>query len=114
REFITLLGGAAVWPLAAGAQQPAVPVVGLLSGIDPRGRQLAAFRQGPPEGGYIAGKSVEIARPPAAGADERCAALAAGAGGGPGDRDRYNPRHHVGPLGKSRHNDYSNRLRDWQ
>src|ERR1700745_1311499 len=60
RKFLaTLLGGVAVaWPLAARAQQPAMPVVGLLSGIEPDARQLAAFRQGLNEVGYIAGKSV--------------------------------------------------------
>ena len=77
RTFITLLGGvAAAWPLAARAQQPAVPVVGLLSGIDPDDLQLAAVRQGLNEAGYVAGKSVKIERRSAAGQYDRLPALA--------------------------------------
>jgi hypothetical protein len=47
REFITLLGGAAAWPIAASAQQPALPVVGLVSprSLDASARQSAAFRK---------------------------------------------------------------------
>jgi putative tryptophan/tyrosine transport system substrate-binding protein len=76
REFITLLGGAAVLPVAAQAQQPGVPVVGLLSGIDPDDRQLAAVRQGLNEAGFVAGKSVAIEHRSAAGQYDRLPALA--------------------------------------
>ena len=62
REFITLLGGAAVWPIAARAQQPGVPVVGILGVSAPEtiGDRLRAFRLGLKEAGYIDGENLVI------------------------------------------------------
>src|SRR5262245_50191608 len=79
REFMALVGGAAAWPLAARAQQPAVPVIGYFSGRSPEAEApiLGAFRRGLEETGYLAGRNIAIEFRFSDGQDDQLPALAA-------------------------------------
>jgi ABC-type uncharacterized transport system substrate-binding protein len=78
REFITLLGGAAAWPLAAHAQQPAMPLIGYLSGRSPEAeaRLREPFIKALETSGFAAGSNVAIEYRFAEGQDDRLPALA--------------------------------------
>ena len=78
REFITLLGGAAAWPLAARAQQPVMPVVGFLSSLSQNdlGLVIPGFLQGLNGAGFIEGRSIAIEYRWAEGDYQRLPALA--------------------------------------
>ncbi len=79
REFITLLGGVAAWPLAAGAQQTAMPVIGFLGSGSPHSDafRVAAVRQGLKEVGYVEGQNFAFEYHGAQEQYERLPALAA-------------------------------------
>src|SRR6201987_1000247 len=77
RDFITLVGGAAAWPLAARAQQAAMPVIGYLSIGVPPAHLLAVFKQSLAEAGFVEGRNVAIETPSADGHYDRLPALAA-------------------------------------
>ena len=79
REFVTLVGGAAAWPLTAIAQQPVIPVIGFLGGADPIGLapQIEAFRLGLRDYGYIEGQNIAVEYRWAEGRYDRSPAMAA-------------------------------------
>jgi putative tryptophan/tyrosine transport system substrate-binding protein len=79
RQFITLLGGAAVWPLAARAQQPSMPVVGVVTSLSSSfmERYAPALREGLNEAGYIDGRNVAVEYRSAEGYYDRLSGLVA-------------------------------------
>jgi hypothetical protein len=79
REFIALVGGAGVWPVAASAQEPTIPVIGFMharSADDTIG-QVSAFRRGLTEAGLVEGQSVKVEYRFAAGQYEQLPLMAA-------------------------------------
>ena len=79
RQFLALVGAAAVWPTLASGQQPALPVIGFMSGRSPDDSKhlLAAFHQGLGDAGFVEGKNVAVEYRWASGQYDRLPALAA-------------------------------------
>ena len=80
RKFVSLVGGVAVWPLGARAQQPAMPVIGFLHLTSPEARErevLAAYHRGLSDIGYVEGKNVAFEYRWAQGHNDRLAPLVA-------------------------------------
>jgi putative ABC transport system substrate-binding protein len=105
REFMTLIGGAAAWPLAAHAQPPAIPVIGFLSTRSPEDipHLLSAFLRGLAENGYVEGQNVTIEYRWALGQYDRLPALAAELAGRPVVVRIFSTRRKACPVDRGRH-----------
>src|SRR3974377_323229 len=79
REFITLVGAGALWPLALLAQQAAMPIIGFLhsGSLEQNGQRLAAYRKGLRDAGFVEGKNAAIEFRWAEGHEDRLPAFAA-------------------------------------
>jgi hypothetical protein len=112
REFITLVGGLAAWPLTARAQQQAMPVVGFInaSAAQSYKQQLAAFLQGLSEAGYVDGRNVTIEYHWADGQSDRLPAVVTDLASS--GRCNCRNKHSSGSRCKSIWHDHSDRFRN--
>ena len=109
REFIGVLGGAAAWPLAARAQRPNMPVIGILSAGSPdsEGELVAAFTRSLSQAGYVDGNNIALEYRWANNRFDRCPAPAADLARRHVTVNSHGGRHYYGSCSERGHTDYS-------